>query len=182
MSEIDEQVRKSLPQDARFREHQATLAGEPRRDVFSRLVFALDQVADLESKSIIELKAIDADESELAGETLQGFAGFFERDWREHDFRVGRRKAHELLPDILGREYPREQENGEPVQAYVMPAAWADFKHKTMADASKKHRRAVRKVMLERVVALLGDFGIPRFYRWVAKFIVRRILNRFLQL
>ncbi|MEO1366467.1 MAG: patatin-like phospholipase family protein, partial [Acidobacteriota bacterium] len=126
-------LRPNLPQDESFREARAALAGDDRRDVFERLIFALDQVAGLDSKSIIELKAIDADESELAGETLQGFGGFFEREWREHDFRVGRRKAHELLPDILGREYGREMKDGLPVQDYEIPPEWQDLKHKTLA-------------------------------------------------
>ncbi|MEM8995143.1 MAG: hypothetical protein AAGF23_10180, partial [Acidobacteriota bacterium] len=176
-------LRTKLPRDESFREARAALAGDDRRDVFERLIFALDQVAGLDSKSIIELKAIDADASELAGETLQGFGGFFEREWREHDFRVGRRKAHELLPEILGREYGREMRDGRPAEDYEIPPEWRDLKHKTLADTGSEPRKQMRDIMLDRSVDLLREVGIKnRVYRWGARMVLKRVLNGVLRL
>ena len=47
---------------------------------------------------------ITADNSELASFELFAFAGFFDRQYREHDYEVGRKKAQEFLknPDKLG--------------------------------------------------------------------------------
>ncbi|MEM1181143.1 MAG: patatin-like phospholipase family protein [Acidobacteriota bacterium] len=177
-------LRTRLPRDESFTAARAQLSGEDRRDVFDRLVFALDEVAGLSSKSMIELKAIDADETELAGETLQGFGGFFEREWREHDFRVGRRKAHGLLPGILGRDYDREKDAaGQLVRDYELPPDWREFKHKTLADTGRGPRKQVRDIMLDRSVDLLKDVGIKNpVYRWGARMVLKRVLNGVLSL
>ncbi len=112
---------------------------EARVDLFKRLVFSIDSTGSLTSKSPIELFVIGANKNDTAGEGFFSLAGFFEKHWREHDYRLGRRVAAELIPEFLRETYPgREPErDGE----YDNDPDWGDLTKVRIGDADEARRK-----------------------------------------
>ena len=73
-------------------------------DIFVDTLLTLETAANLATRDEMVIYGITADNSELASSELFAFAGFFDRQYREHDYEVGRKKAQEFLknPDKLG--------------------------------------------------------------------------------
>ncbi|NIR30309.1 MAG: hypothetical protein GWN84_13560 [Gammaproteobacteria bacterium] len=98
------QLRESLP------------AGELPQDPTARnavldVLLALRNVAGLRNKRKLNLVAITpyatrTDPLPLAGNFFANFGGFFKRDWREHDFRIGGLAAWEVLTADIGSANP----------------------------------------------------------------------------
>lgn len=127
-----------------------------RRKIMVRILFLLNSVAGLDKKSKLDLNILYATPDEMAGDRAGGFAGFFEKEWREHDYRVGRRKARELLPGMLGVEdveLPRESRN-DGRDYYRTPV---DLGRVRLSQASREKREAVRDLGLEKAEALFRD-------------------------
>jgi predicted acylesterase/phospholipase RssA len=141
-----------------------------KRKILARLVFVLNNVAGLQNKSELRLALIGSAPRETAGDQLYAFGGFFDQEWREHDYRRGRIKARKVLPGILGESYPEEQdEEGRPVKDYIIPAAWKRFPQAEMRDADPGLRAAFREVVLERISEILKRIGLPSSLVWMAK-------------
>jgi len=117
--------------------------GRSREELFKRLVFSIDSAGALTSKSPIDLFVIGADKNETAGEGLFSLAGFFEEHWREHDYRLGRRVAANLIPEFLQEASP----GPEPNIPYENDPEWGDLTNVTTADAEE----ALRQAFFERV-------------------------------
>lgn len=129
-------------------------ANGPRERLLKNALFLLNNAAGLQNKSAIRLNLIGARPSELAGDPLEGFAGFFVRDWREYDYVKGRINARRLLPEILGcQELKRD-----PAGKYDIPSAWADFPRVTMRNVPKDELRKVRNLIANRIVDLATSF------------------------
>jgi len=114
---------RPLPPDATRRQLAATLqrwgpmaaeahAPDPRRcEVFLDLAYALENAAGLRKKVNLELHVIAPQRGSLAGDFLGNFGGFFNKDWREHDWRRGRADARDFIVHRLGaygQDDPRE--------------------------------------------------------------------------
>ncbi len=126
-----------------------------RRAILVRVLFLLNSAAGLDKKFPLNIDVIYATKGETAGERLASFGGFFEREWREHDYRVGRRKTHELLPEILGLDGEPPKES--PEDLYDPPE---DYSRVTMEDADRKQRERLRNHAVERARGLLAEhFG-----------------------
>jgi predicted acylesterase/phospholipase RssA len=103
-----------------------------KRELFKMLVYHINSAGAMGRKSTIDLHAIAAEKERTAGDEWMGFLGFFDRRWREHDYRLGRRNTHERLPEILGVA-PYAREAGV---TYENDPAWPDFASATMADVA----------------------------------------------
>ena len=103
-----------------------------KRELFKMLVYHINSAGAMGSKGAIDLHAIATENERTAGDEWMGFLGFFDRRWREHDYRLGRRAAHERLPKILGVA-PYAREAGI---TYENDPAWPDFAKATMADVA----------------------------------------------
>lgn len=61
------------------------------------VVLLLETAANLADKEEMYIYAITASQNELAGSPLMAFLGFFDREYRDHDYDVGRMKARTFL-------------------------------------------------------------------------------------
>jgi predicted acylesterase/phospholipase RssA len=125
--------------------------GQSREELFKRLVFSIDSAGSLTSKSLIELFVIGADKTKTAGEGLFSLAGFFEENWREHDYRLGRRVAAKLVPEFLAETYPG-RESGV---AYDNDPDWGDLTAVKISDADKAGRQAFFDRVKEQIDLIL---------------------------
>ncbi|MEX1182927.1 MAG: patatin-like phospholipase family protein [Gemmatimonadota bacterium] len=166
---------------ARTREVHAALfdgLGDGRAQVLVRVLFLLNSIAGLQKKTLLDLDMIYAEPGETAGDKLFSFGGFFNREWREHDYRVGRRKALQLLPQILGfspADVPSERgPHGEDL--YMSNG---DYTHVTMKDADRRQREILRDSMARKFAALARDYAPgPAFLGFAARPLTSAVVSR----
>ena len=157
--------------------------GDPtvRQQVFGLLLFILDHVADLLDKRPLWLEVIGhAQDLPLAGAQVNGFAGFFNEQWRAYDYRRGRVDAWNAFtgqggktPGLLG-DYPREPlatqpsnpGPGDPDEYNVDLAFWQarlgkpNFPRVTFDDLAPDLQSAFTDRITDRVKTLLGVSGL----------------------
>lgn len=162
-----EQVQRRFSEDWKGLGEQP--GGEGRQKLFEHLVFLLNQISSLQSKEQIHPILIGSTPEQTAGDQLAGFAGFFLRDWREHDFRQGRIEARRVLSETgaLGAEYPEEPD----VPDYTIPSEWEGFPSVTLADAPRDVRRKLSDRITDRVMEALEE-RIPFLLRLPARWFV----------
>jgi len=68
-------------------------------EAFRDAVLAFETAAGLGARDHMTIYGVIAQESELAGAGLQAFLGFFDQQFRDHDYDVGRKHAQEVLLD-----------------------------------------------------------------------------------
>ncbi|NJP07584.1 MAG: hypothetical protein HC837_19170 [Chloroflexaceae bacterium] len=185
--EYEEHVLQRLSERPEYREtYEALLthggtSATLHRVMLDRLTFALNAIAGLQNKSTIQkLALIGSKPEETAGDQILSFGGFFNEAWREHDFRRGRIKAHEVLPDILAvAPYGREQD----VDDYEIPDAWKHFPTANFEDTDRGTREQLCDILLQRSNEVLKRANVPWWIRWPAKqFYIRGQLRAFLKL
>ena len=169
-------------------EYESLAAAGPgptvKQRILATLVFILNNVAGLQNKSEICLALIGSAPGETAGDQLYAFGGFFNQEWRAHDYRRGRIKAHKLLPGILGVSYPEEQdEEGRSVPDYTIPPEWQHFPDVEMKDADPGLRMAFRDLALKRIAEALKRIGLPSSLVWIAnQFYIKKKMDEILEL
>ena len=155
-----------------------------RNSVTLRLLYGINRIAHLHKKAPIHLFPIGVDSDDAAGDPLNGFAGFFEKDWREHDYRLGRRRAHALLPRILGVSYGREDRADYCPDSRWISKYGKPLSQVTINDAGHASRKLVRRRMTTktrkmidhamgnlrtRPVRWLGRTVLAPVFAWLAK-------------
>jgi hypothetical protein len=173
------------------RRHHGTLAhlDDVRRAILVRVIFLLNSIAGLDKKSILDIDIIFASKDRTAGDQLGAFGGFFKREWREHDYRLGRITAHERLPKIFAvPEYP--QEAGAETE-YIIPPEWRGFANVTLRDADREPREALRDAVAQRIRAIaegtkIGPSWLTPVSGWVTGALIEHVaktkLNELLEL
>jgi hypothetical protein len=86
-----------------------------RKDIVQRILFVMDHISQLQEKKSLRFELIGRDPSalSLAGQKINGFAGFFEQKWREYDYRRGRLEGWTAFQCIFG-QYPKEDPTQQP--------------------------------------------------------------------
>ena len=156
-------------------------ADTPAQQVFLLLLFILDHLSDLQDKEAVWLEVIGHDEAlPLAGAGVNGFAGFFQEDWRAYDYRRGRLDAWNTFTGRGGTTFgllgayaqePRASQPsgptaGDPDEYTVDLAVWRarlgkpSFPAVTFDDIPKDLRDAFVDRVSDRVKALLGISGL----------------------
>ncbi|MCK5652479.1 MAG: hypothetical protein KAJ42_13920, partial [Gemmatimonadetes bacterium] len=158
----DDYLQRAL--DRTERRHGSRLEGqtELRKKILVRMVFLLNSIAGLDKKSKLNIDVIYATSSETAGDPLASFGGFLEEAWREHDYRIGRRKAHDLLPRILNVP-PFPEEEGD---LYENPVDYAGVGMKDADPEKRKALRAAWMVKAENVVKANVGGGFKGWVAW----------------
>lgn len=158
---------RALERTARQNRHRLDGLSEGRRDILTGMIFVLNSISGLDKKSALDVDIIYADPERTAGDQLASFGGFFDEAWREHDYRLGRQTAHELLPEILGVDpYPREAG-----AEYDNPR---DLSQATMNDVPRGKRIRVRDAVLDKAEGLVKEALGGGFKGWLAwKILVR---------
>ena len=143
-----------------------------RDSITVRLLYAIDRIADLEAKTAIRLFAIAAKDEDVAGEDVSGFAGFFNEDWREHDYRLGRRSTHEVLQRILSASYERE-----PTASYGNDSSWGDLAAVNIGHADKRKRKAFEDRLSSRAKIVVEE-SLKGGPWWIRFYPFRKALTR----
>jgi hypothetical protein len=158
-----------------------------RREVLKHLILLANLASGQTSKSIIDLWVIGADDSEVAGDDFFAFAGFFEKGWREHDFRAGRKATYNQLGRILGASYPMEPDPrgaGHLNRHYDINPGWLHFKRAKLGDASGRKRKRLCSLLVDKLDSILKDeLNLGWFSRWAIRcFFLGPALKKQLQL
>jgi predicted acylesterase/phospholipase RssA len=151
------------------RAHMARLDGLTalQQEILVRVIFLLNSVAGLDKKQQLQIGIIYTEPRLTAGDTLGAFGGFFHRDWREHDYRLGRRAARARLASLLSLDAPPPLEPGFEHE-YEIPRDWEEFKNATLRDADTAPRIALRDMLVARARRFVEAKAIgPRWLRWL---------------
>ncbi len=150
---------------------------EPAKKVLDLIFLALDLVADLQGRGQIELYAIAPPMgTNLAGEQLQAFGGFFREDYRKYNFRVGRSLAYEELTkkEVFG-DYPKEQGPAE-FQKYDLEPGWETFPNDPLSATPVESRKKLRSILVNQAVAISDE--IPLMGWGILDWLTRRLFIR----
>ena len=160
-----------------------------RRAILVRVIFLLISIAGHDKKSSLDIDIIYASKEKTAGDQLGAFGGFFKREWREYDYRLGRITAHARLPKILDvPAYP--QEAGAEME-YIIPPEWLCFASVTLKDADREPREALRDAVALRIRAIaegaeVGPSWLQGVTSWAVGELVEHVakskLNELLEL
>ncbi len=136
-------------------------------DAWLNTILVLEIAADLETTDEMNIFAITANDDELAGSSVQAFAGFFDQRIRQHDYDVGRKKAMEFLdgqnaPGAVGLG-PLRYKPDSPV---VVNEAFNKFH---AANLSLDERTKLRDRLLAGADALMTKAGMACLLRWPVK-------------
>lgn len=163
-----------IQSDPRFRSafrRPTTRAGRTR---LAKLVFLLEAIGGLRGKEPLALYLVAPRRAdELAGRHLGGFAGFFDREWRTHDFRSGRQDARTLLTGALSDLVDYEPE--EIADGASPPDAGEDILG-SLPSAARRRLEAYLDAEARRWVGDLDLGLLGRLTGWAWKPVVRRQL------
>ncbi len=157
--------------EQRYANALARVESRAGRSRLAKLMFILQAAGGLDDKETVPLQLV-APRARLAGDLLGGFGGYFCREWREADFRAGRRDARELversLSDVVSYE-PAERE------VYAVPEPPETLDALPPADHLRLERlvAAQMKTLVGGIDAgplasLLGFVWKPALRRWAA--------------
>jgi hypothetical protein len=80
-------------------EMTALTNGSVQANAFRDAVLAFETAAGLGARDFMTIYGITATQTQLAGAGLQAFLGFFDQQFRDHDYDVGRLHARQVLQD-----------------------------------------------------------------------------------
>jgi hypothetical protein len=78
----------------------ASQAGTRTADAWIDAILLLELAADLHEKDEMYIYSVTADHRDLAGAGFFSFQGFLDRNFRDHDYDLGRQKAQAFLGDL----------------------------------------------------------------------------------
>ncbi|MGB3615218.1 MAG: DUF3376 domain-containing protein [Elainellaceae cyanobacterium] len=178
LAELLQTVKDRFPEE--YASLGATSRGAEKQLVFLNLVFILNTVASLENKSVLQFAVIGSTPARTAGDQISGFGGFFNKEWRQHDYRQGRIEAHNRLAEILTARYPKEQVDGRTSDDYRIEQ---DFSNVTLKDADRKLRLTIRRTILDRLAKVVRNtLKVPLSGWVVTQLILRRRVDELLEL
>jgi hypothetical protein len=137
-----------------------------RRTIVELIVFILDHISDLDERKNIEIYSLST-ETRLAGEALEGFAGFFKEEYRKYNFRQGRKQAHKQLLEVFG-DYPQEQGDAE-FQKYDIEPGWENFPDEPLRATPREPRARLRDQTVRRAEEIASrwlktGYLVPDFF------------------
>jgi predicted acylesterase/phospholipase RssA len=161
----------------------ASLGGNGEEIAISWLkaVQALEKAANLGSKELLVIYAITAKDGELAGERLSAFGGFFDKEFRNHDYYVGRTKAIDFLKELQGKNSQGKKErqlyllNFEPGKNLQKPAV--DLGDVDLDKVDRKLREQVKNLLLERLGRILDSIERRPLVAWPFKFFAKMMAD-----
>jgi patatin-like phospholipase len=159
--ETIEQARQRLKQQfGREYDVLTTSASSGVADIWIDSILALETAADLGERDEMVIYGITASEAELAGSQLEAFVGFFEQEYRDHDYDVGRTKAREFLQNtsgVLGTQGNLPAINYVP--KLINPIN-RDLDGLTLTDVPRDLRETVKSRLDDRANDLLEELNV----------------------
>ena len=153
-------------------------ADSTKTQVLLNLAFLLENVAGLRKKTELKLHLIAPKRGSLAGDFLANFGGFFNQEWREHDWRRGRADAHDTIRR-LAKEFPALDYEPDAPSSYV-PSR--DFSRVGEGDIPLEAFAAMKNRIKENVSSLLGINRAPWLKRiglgWLSNYVANKVVAR----
>jgi hypothetical protein len=157
-------------------------------------ILVLELAAELSSKDEMTIYGITAKEEELFGHSFFAFRGFFDIQFRHHDYNVGREKAQEFLKKHRSPVHKKRHGSDDPLPELgpihcKLPDDILVFdavvgkglipKSSVLKNGDPKDR--LLKAIMQRVDGILSDLKVPFLLRWPLKwFVIEGKIREFL--
>jgi hypothetical protein len=157
-------------------------------------ILVLELAAELSAKDEMTIYGITAKEEELFGHPFFAFRGFFDIQFRHHDYNVGRQKAQEFLKNHRSPGHKKRHGSDDPLPELgpihcKLPddiLAFDDLLAKglipkalVLTNGDPKNR--LLKAIMERVDGILSDLRVPFLLRGPVKwFVIEGRIRQFL--
>ncbi len=155
--------------------------GQAGADAWIDAILVLEMAADLHEKDEMYVYTVTASDQELAGAQMLAFLGFFDQDYRQHDYDIGRMKAQQWLTGSIAQQngpLPLPRYTPQPIRPIDASLAGAKI-----ADAPLEKRKALRDRLQNRVEIILKEANVPAIVRRpLACIYLNRKINEFLGL
>lgn len=128
-------------------------------DVWLDTILLLELAADLHEKDEMYIYSVTADDKDLAGGGFFAFFGFLYRNFRDHDYDLGRQKAQDFLTKLdekSGHKLPKLNYNPKPIHP-VQPTPDGGF---TAAMIPYQNRKALYKALSTAADKFLDQEGV----------------------
>ncbi len=158
-----------------------TGVGQEGADAWIEAILVLEMAADLHEKDEMYIYTITASGQELAGAQLMAFLGFFDQDYRQHDYDIGRTKAQQVLAGSTGQQkgpLPGLRYTPQPIRPID-----ANLAGRKITGAPLEKRKALRDRLKNRADIILKEASLPMILREPLElFYVNRKISEFLGL
>jgi hypothetical protein len=134
-------------------------------------VLLFELAADLHQKDEMYIYSLTADRKDLAGAGFSSFLGFLYRNFRDHDYDLGRQKAQAFLSEtckISGGKLPSLDYKPKPIRPIqptpvggFIPAMIPEHNRKELYDALSG---AADTILLQEGISWIVRKGIEAFY------------------
>lgn len=155
--------------ERRYASVLARVSSRAARSRLAKLIFLIEAAGGLDDKEELPLHLI-APGRRLAGDFLGNFGGLFSREWREADYRAGRRDARRLLEtslaDIVEYEPADEAEYEVPEIVGSIDALKPDQRRRLESLIDREVNRSIRKMDTGFLGGLVGFAWKPALRRW----------------
>ncbi|MCZ6476994.1 MAG: patatin-like phospholipase family protein [Gemmatimonadetes bacterium] len=158
--------------ETRYPEVLGRVETRAARSRLAKLIFLIEAAGGLDDKEPMPLYLV-APTGGLAGDFLGNFGGLFSREWREADFRAGRRDARRVIESALGDVISYEPEDEA---AYQVPEL--DVSYDALSPAQRHMLENLIEARIGRQIAaidagpmasLLGFVWRPAVRRWATR-------------
>jgi hypothetical protein len=143
--------------------HLQTAISPAAADVWIDSILSFETAADLGERDEMTIYGITATKEELASADLMAFVGFFEQDYRDHDYDVGRTKAQNFLKSpVLGTpgNLPQIYFNPRPIRKID-----TSLNGLTLGDVPKDLRERIKSRLHDRGNELLKEVNVSWLVR-----------------
>ena len=155
--------------ERRYAKVFARVSSRAARSRLAKLIFLIEAAGGLGDKEELPLHLI-APGRRLAGDFLGNFGGLFSREWREADYRAGRRDARRLLEtslaDIVEYEAADEAEYEVPEIVGSIDALRPEQRRRLENLIEREVDRAIGELDAGFLGSLLGFAWKPALRRW----------------
>jgi hypothetical protein len=139
------------------------------RSRLAKLIFLIEAAGGLDDKEELPLHLI-APSRRLAGDFLGNFGGLFSREWREADYRAGRRDARRLLEtslaDIVEYEPADEAEYEVPELVGSIDALRPEQRRRLENLIERQVDRSIGEMDTGFLAGMFGFAWKPALRRW----------------
>jgi predicted acylesterase/phospholipase RssA len=147
----------------------ARVSSRAARSRLAKLIFLIEAAGGLDDKEQLPLHLI-APHGRLAGDFLGNFGGLFSREWREADYRAGRRDARRLLEtslaDIVEYEPAEEAEYEVPELVGSIDALRPEQRRRLENLIERQVDRSIGEMDTGFLAGMFGFAWKPALRRW----------------
>ena len=166
---------------ARYPEVLGRVETRAARSRLAKLIFLIEAAGGLDDKESMPFYLV-APTGGLAGDFLGNFGGLFSREWREADFRAGRRDARRVIESALGDVISYEADEEAAYQVPELDASYdalSPAQRRTFEDLIEARvGRQITAIDAGPLGSLLGFLWRPALRRWGTRRLIDFLRDR----